>query len=66
MRQRRFGNAIPIGSRPCAVKFMRAKKLLAMTGVFFAHFGWAQSAAPNDPIKTLAGRLDLAQELADV
>ena len=66
MRQRRFGNAIPIGSRPCAVKFMCAKTLLAMTGVFFAYFGCAQSAAPNDPIKTLAGRLDLTQELANV
>jgi len=60
MRQSKLVNAIPTGLRPRAVKFMRAKTLLVMTGVFFAGFGWAQSDGPNDPIKKLVGRLDLA------
>jgi len=35
-------------------------KLLPLTtGVFLASSGWAQRDAPNDPIKTLVGRLDL-------
>jgi len=48
------------------LKPIRAKTLLLMAGIFFAGFGWAQSAAPNDPIKTLVGRLDLAHYKATI
>ena len=48
------------------VKFIRSKTLLVMTGVFVAQFGWAQSPAPNDPIKALVGRLDLAHYKATI
>jgi hypothetical protein len=40
-------------------KAVFAKTLPLKTGVFFAGFGWTQSDAPNDQIKTLVGRLDL-------
>jgi len=40
-------------------------RLLLMTGAVFAGFGWAQSDAPNDPIKTLVGRLDLEHYKGD-
>jgi len=41
-------------------------RLLLMTGALFAGFGWAQSDAPNDPIKTLVGRLDLEHYKATI
>jgi len=41
-------------------------RLLLMTGVFVVGFAWAQSDAPNDPIKTLVGRLDLARYKATI
>ena len=41
-------------------------RLLLMTGAVFAGFGWAQSDAPNDPIKTLVGRLDLEHYKATI
>lgn len=39
---------------------------LLMTGILFAGFAWAQGDAPNDPIKTLVGRLDLAHYKATI
>ena len=48
------------------LKSMRAKTLLVITGIYFAGFGWAQSAAPQDPIKTLVGRLDLEHYKATI
>lgn len=41
-------------------------RLLLISGIFFAGFGWAQTDAPNDPIKTLAGRLDLQRYKATI
>ena len=48
------------------LKSMRAKTLLVITGIYFAGFGWAQSDAPNDPIKALVGRLDLERYKATI
>ena len=53
-------------NRAFALKSMRAKTWLLMTGAVFAGFGWAQSDASNDPIKTLVGRLDLAHYNATI
>jgi hypothetical protein len=49
--------------RAFALEFMRPKTSLLMTGGFFAGFGWAQSDAPNDQIKTLMARLDLRRRV---
>src|SRR5215471_18855111 len=43
-----------------------AKTLLLITGVFFVGFGRAQNDAPNDPIKTLVGKLDLESYKATI
>jgi hypothetical protein len=53
-------------ARLSQLKSVRAKTLLLMAGIFFAGFGWAQSDAPNDPIKTLVGRLDLERYKATI
>jgi hypothetical protein len=66
MRLSKFVNAIPIGSCPSAVKFIRGKTLLVITGVYFAGFCWAQSDPSNDPIKTLVGKLDLQSYKATI
>src|SRR5579863_9349076 len=41
-------------------------RLLLVMGVFFAGFASAQTDAPNDPIKTLVGRLDLERYKATI
>src|SRR5579863_5070485 len=41
-------------------------RLLLVMGVFFAGFASAQTDAPNDPIKTLVGRLDLQRYKATI
>lgn len=66
--------AAPSPTAPPAFRAMRrslgkavfAKTLLLITGVSFAGFAGAQSDAPNDPIKTLVGRLDLARYKATI